>query len=368
MELILLFDNLTSYYKNHNIPNLYIDKDYYITLNDNNIVNEEQTRDILISNNILNEMIQKKSQYILIKIVFIRNDKDEKFKEALNYILFNINTKILERFNPYHNLFKDLSINGMIIDRLEYNNLFNVNKIYDYTNIHNYDSLKISNLYYNYIFFKILYHIDYRLLNLNTSINEILVLLESEAKLETIKNYEYKLTEFTRIDTNEISQNNDIINKKNGVLYCHGNTHSMKNVNTLLKSLNLNIYANWTTVDKVYTTLPDVTGDFKLLNTVFILGVFKYDYVITMYCPIYRSYLDIRIIIRNSRLLLREQGKLIIPKLIKSLVSILYGILIPSSKLNIKEYPNVKNELNKIIELEYYTSYDINGIDIIFNV
>lgn len=128
----------------------------------------------------------------------------------------------------------------------------------------------------------------------------------------------------------------NISNEKNGVIFCHGHNH-LDPVIPVKDEQKI----NWTMVDIDPKSKPDIIGSFKDWKIIQELGLGKYDYVITQFCPLKSSQYISNMFIRNVRWLLKPGGKLII---------------YPGALVHKDEYI-IKKILDKILPKYGYTDY-----------
>jgi hypothetical protein len=128
----------------------------------------------------------------------------------------------------------------------------------------------------------------------------------------------------------------NISNEKNGVIFCHGHNH-LDPIIPVKDEQKI----NWTMVDIDPKSKPDIIGSFKDWKIIQELGLGKYDYVITQFCPLKSSQYISNMFIRNVRWLLKPGGKLII---------------YPGALVHKDEYI-IKKILDKILPKYGYTDY-----------
>lgn len=87
-----------------------------------------------------------------------------------------------------------------------------------------------------------------------------------------------------------------------GVLLCHGRNHSVPLPNWLPDEI------EWIYVDIDPNVNPDIVGSYKDFSTLEALGLFTYDYVVSMHCPAYKNFTEFRVLLRAGRWLLKPSG------------------------------------------------------------
>lgn len=130
-------------------------------------------------------------------------------------------------------------------------------------------------------------------------------------------------------------QQDEITTEKLGIIFCHGHAHRPPIIPSEVDK-----NTKWILVDIDEKTKPDVIGSYKSWKTINKLGLQKYDYVATYYCPIAYEPIDF---ISNVRWLLKSNG-------------ILY--IIPNGLINKQEFLRKQILLRLISENFGYKNFE----------
>jgi hypothetical protein len=352
--LPLIFSTLPNYYKSLNIEDLIIVDDYTITLNNDGTVNDALSRNAIDlkstqSNEIVPGYLKLQDdgiRYRLMRIIFEREDYVDTFKQYFIFILVDTEAEVIEIFNPYFQIYhlrEDAETN--IFDALyeagiNTKYLVNMNDKFK----EKYDKAYINKTD-NMVFFSILYYLEYKLLNLDDDDLDVSRIVIDEVSRKDIMKYQYRMTSIMRKEIGTTP-------KKQGVLFCHGRIHNTEYVSKLMIKFGLDLEVDWIFVDTDYGAEPDVTGSFRSYNTIRTLQHFRYDYVMSINCPVYGSIIDVQRMVRAGRWLLRPGGSLIIPKLGRFM-----------RKVDFEE-----DVLYDIMLSEYYNSYIMDGDDVLYSI
>lgn len=158
----------------------------------------------------------------------------------------------------------------------------------------------------------------------------------------------------------------DIDRYKYTVIFCHGQTHREEAIPEWFMSTHI------TMVDSNPDVYPDVVGKFSSFKTLNDLGLFRYDYVTGIHCPVYLGLENARIFIRGARWLLKKGGELIFPHFLLILARQISKELRKKNsreleKTILKDYQSqVETEIKLLILEENYSDYRISNEDVIF--
>lgn len=161
---------------------------------------------------------------------------------------------------------------------------------------------------------------------------------------------------------------------------CHGRKHLVEKIskaviNYLKYNELVNTYmVNWVMIDSNKSTHLDILGSFNSMNTLNSVGLFQYDYVISMNCPTSSKIDKIQSVLRAGRWLLKQSTNIRKNKIITPNLLVSSTFVFDFEKLDIN-YPGdvtqenyliqyklgnvVDDELSRIQYEELYKSYNI---------
>ena len=302
------------------------------------------------------------SRYMIFPIHFKNINIDGMIvTECINIILVDMVDGYMERFNMYTPSYSEPGLDDLLFDHITI-------KIQRHTPNFNpsimYPSLQTSDK--KYALKQILYYMDLRLSNIQINRDNVIDTFIKTADLPTLVSHYEKILDTLLIPRPGI-YTGELKNKINVVLLCNPMRYNIPND-----------ISNYIKNDGMINVVEFVNGDYKSMEALKNMGLFQYDYVISMNCPGFSNIDEIQLLLRTGRWLLKpssddRKSKMIMPNLLKSSI-----FLLDSSQLGIN-YPGdatydnymmqyrlgnvvgMDEELSRIQYEELYQSYNVFG-------